>query len=111
MLFIRRADRAIRSVTTTSVVVHGEDPWTATLIPLSVDGMIVASSMALLLDSRYGNWGGLLPWSLLIVGSAASLAANVPVAEPTVVGRLIAAWPPVEPGRRRTRAGECADRR
>lgn len=35
----------------------------------------------------------MLPWALLVVGSAASLAANVAVAQPTVVGRVIAAWP------------------
>ena len=30
---------------------------------------------------------------LLVVGSVASLAANVAVAEPTAAGRVIAAWP------------------
>lgn len=34
-----------------------------------------------------------MPWALLVAGSAASLAANVAVAEPTVTGRVIAAWP------------------
>jgi hypothetical protein len=34
-----------------------------------------------------------LPWALLVAGSAASLAANVAVAEPTATGRVIAAWP------------------
>jgi Protein of unknown function (DUF2637) len=72
---------------------HGESWSTAALIPFSVDGMIVASSMSLLLDSRCGRRGGLLPWFLLGVGSLASLAANVAVAEPSVVGRVIAAWP------------------
>jgi Protein of unknown function (DUF2637) len=72
---------------------HGESALTAALIPLSVDGMIVASSMTLLADSRLGHAGGLLPWLLLAVGSAASLAANVAVAEPTVYGRVVAAWP------------------
>ncbi|MFB9836697.1 DUF2637 domain-containing protein [Actinoallomurus acaciae] len=60
---------------------------------MSVDGMIVASSMTLLADSRNGQRSGLLPWTLLVIGSAASLAANVAVAEPSAVGRLIAAWP------------------
>ena len=55
--------------------------------------MIVASSMSLLQDSRCKKRSGLLPWTLLIIGSAASLAANVVVAEPSVVGRLIAGWP------------------
>jgi len=105
-------DRCIRWTTTASVVLlagiaavvsyrhmhtltlaHGESAWTAALIPLSVDGMIIASSMTLLADSRVGSTGGLLPWALLAAGSAASLAANMAVAEPTAYGRLIAAWP------------------
>jgi Protein of unknown function (DUF2637) len=63
------------------------------LTPLSVDGMIVAASTTLLADSRCGGRGGTLPWALLVVGSVASLAANVAVAEPTAAGRVIAAWP------------------
>jgi hypothetical protein len=105
-------DTAIRRTTTASVVLlagiaaivsyrhmhtlalqHGETVWTAALIPLSVDGMIVASSMSLLLDSRRGTRSGHLPWALLMIGSTASLAANVAVAEPTLYGRVIAAWP------------------
>lgn len=35
----------------------------------------------------------MLPWTLLVIGSVASLAANVAVAEPTATGRVIAAWP------------------
>jgi hypothetical protein len=72
---------------------YGETSWTATLLPVSVDGMIAASSMTLLADSRRGRRSGILPWALLVIGSAASLAANVAVAEPSAVGRLIAAWP------------------
>jgi hypothetical protein len=72
---------------------YGETSWTAALLPISVDGMIAASSMSLLLDSRHGRRSGLLPWMLLIIGSAASLAANVAVAEPSAIGRLIAGWP------------------
>src|SRR5579859_6194876 len=72
---------------------HGQPGWVAALTPLSVDGMIVAASTTLLADSRLGNKGGVLPWALLIIGSLASLAANVAVAEPTLIGRVIAAWP------------------
>ncbi len=108
----RWGDRWIRWTTTGSVVLlaaiaavvsyrhmhtltlaHGESAWTAALIPLSVDGMIIASSMTLLADSRAGGTGGRLPWTLLAAGSAASLLANMAVAEPTVYGRVIAAWP------------------
>jgi Protein of unknown function (DUF2637) len=72
---------------------HGQPGWVAVLTPLSVDGMIMAASTALLADSRSGGRGGLLPWALLVTGSVASLAANVAVAEPTATGRVIAAWP------------------
>jgi hypothetical protein len=65
----------------------------AALTPFSVDGMIVAASTTLLADSRAGERGGMLPWALLVAGSSASLAANVAVAQPTAVGRVIAAWP------------------
>jgi len=75
------------------VELHGQPGWVATLTPFSVDGMIVAASTTLLADSRSGGRGGFLPWALLVVGSVASLAANVAVAEPTTAGRVIAAWP------------------
>jgi hypothetical protein len=75
------------------VELHGQPGWVAALTPLSVDGMIVAASTTLLADSRNGRSGGALPWLLLAVGSVASLAANVAVAEPTMTGRVIAAWP------------------
>jgi uncharacterized protein DUF2637 len=75
------------------VALHGQPGWVAALTPLSVDGMIVAASTTLLAESRSGSRGGFLPWALLIIGSVASLAANVAVAEPTMIGRVIAAWP------------------
>jgi uncharacterized protein DUF2637 len=71
----------------------GSPGWAAALTPLSVDGMMVAASTTLLADSRSGRNGGMLPWTLLVAGSVASLAANVAVAEPNLVGHLIAAWP------------------
>jgi Protein of unknown function (DUF2637) len=75
------------------VELHGQPGWVAALTPLSVDGMIVAASTTLLADSRGGDRGGVLPWALLVAGSAASLAANVAAAQPTMTGRVIAAWP------------------
>jgi Protein of unknown function (DUF2637) len=75
------------------VELHGQPGWVAALTPLSVDGMIVAASTTLPAESRSGSHGGILPWGLLVAGSAASLAANVAVAEPTATGRVIAAWP------------------
>ena len=75
------------------VALHGQPGWVAALTPLSVDGMIVAASATLLAESRAGRRGGVLPWALLVAGSVASLAANVAVAEPALIGRVIAAWP------------------
>jgi Protein of unknown function (DUF2637) len=75
----------------TLVELHGQPGWVAALTPLSVDGMIVAASTTLLADSRVGEHGGVLPWMLLVAGSAASLAANVAAAQPTATGRVIAA--------------------
>ncbi|MEO3810800.1 DUF2637 domain-containing protein [Sphaerisporangium sp. B11E5] len=72
---------------------HGEDQLAAVLIPLAVDGTIVVASMSILQANRYGARGGVLAWALLITGSLASLGANVAVAEPSVIGRVIAAWP------------------
>ncbi|WP_338037029.1 DUF2637 domain-containing protein [Nocardiopsis ganjiahuensis] len=53
---------------------HGEPLWRRALFPLSVDGMIVGVSMTPLSDARHGRKGGVLPWALLIIGSAASSA-------------------------------------
>jgi hypothetical protein len=75
------------------VTLHGQPGWVAALTPLSVDGRIVAASTTSLADSRSGRTGGTLPSALLVAGSVASLDANVAVAEPTLVGRVIAAWP------------------
>ena len=75
------------------VALQGQPGWVASLTPLSVDGMIVAASATLLAESRAGRRGAALPWALLVAGSIASLAANVAVAEPSLTGRVIAAWP------------------
>ncbi len=75
------------------VAMHEQPGWVAALTPLSVDGMIVAASTTLLAESRSGGRGGVLPWALLVIGSIASLAANVAVAQVSVTGRAIAAWP------------------
>jgi Protein of unknown function (DUF2637) len=75
------------------VELRWEPGWVAALTPLSVDGMFVAASTTLLADSRTGGRGGILPSALLVVGSLASLSANVAIAQPTATGRVIAAWP------------------
>ncbi|MBL7499776.1 DUF2637 domain-containing protein [Frankia sp. CNm7] len=72
---------------------HGEDRLTAAIVPISVDGLIVAASLTLLADSRAGRRRSPLPYALLVLASAASVAANVMHAEPDLAARVIAAWP------------------
>jgi hypothetical protein len=74
-------------------VLAGEG-WRSRLLPVSVDGLTVAS-MTMLVRRRAGQSAGLLVWVALLLGLGASLAANVAAADPTVVARLVAAWPPV----------------
>nr|MBA2696962.1 DUF2637 domain-containing protein [Actinomycetota bacterium] len=69
------------------------EAWRAWLLPLSVDGLVVAASMVLLAQRRAALPGGRLAWCALLGGVAASLAANVAAAEPTATARVVAAWP------------------
>src|SRR5262245_38192631 len=56
---------------------HGEDAGTARLVPLTVDGLVYASSMVVLHSARHRlPVPGLARW-LLLLGIAATLAANV----------------------------------
>jgi hypothetical protein len=75
---------------------HGEVGWTARLVPLTVDGLIYASSMVML-DSarRKAPVPGLARW-LLGLGIAATLAANVAHGlGHGLIGAAVAAWPAV----------------
>ncbi|MEU4714680.1 DUF2637 domain-containing protein [Micromonospora purpureochromogenes] len=69
----------------------GQPPFLAALLPLSVDGMILVATLALG-DGRRSRWSA---WLAFLVGVAASLAANVLVAEPDAVSRVVSAWPAV----------------
>jgi hypothetical protein len=59
------------------VRVHGESGWTARPVPLTVDGLIYASSMAMLDSARQKVQVAALARWLLGLGIAATLAANV----------------------------------
>lgn len=71
------------------------EAWRAYLIPLSVDGLVVAASMVLLTRRRNGLPGGPLAWCALGGGVLASLAANMLDARPEVTAVLVAGWPAV----------------
>jgi hypothetical protein len=69
--------------------------WLAWALPVSVDGMMLATGRAILRRRRAGLPAPFLSWFGFTLGLVASVAANVAAADPTPVGRLIAAWPPV----------------
>ncbi|HEY2641989.1 MAG TPA: DUF2637 domain-containing protein [Streptosporangiaceae bacterium] len=56
---------------------HGEAGWTGRLVPLTVDGLIYASSMVMLDSARRKTPVPMLARWLLGLGIAATLAANV----------------------------------
>jgi hypothetical protein len=69
--------------------------WRAWLVPLAIDGLVVAASMTMVVRRRAGKPAGWLPWTSLTLGLTASLAANIAAADPTLIGRSVAAWPPI----------------
>ena len=75
---------------------HGETGWTAHLIPLTVDGLVWASSMVMLDSVRRGVPVPLLARWLLGLGIAATLAANVAHGlGHGPIGAAVGEWPAV----------------
>jgi hypothetical protein len=75
---------------------HGESGWTGRLIPLTVDGLIYASSMVMLDSARRGAQVPALARWLLGLGIVATLAANVAHGlGHGIMGAAVAAWPAV----------------
>jgi hypothetical protein len=78
------------------VRVHGESGWTARMVPLTVDGLIYASSMVMLDSARRKTPVPMLARWLLGLGIAATLAANVAHGlGHGLIGAAVAAWPAV----------------
>jgi hypothetical protein len=73
----------------------GEGQLASWLLPVSIDGAIAAAVAVILADSRAGRRPAGLTWTLLALGLVGSLAANIASAEPTLVARAVAAWPPI----------------
>ncbi|MBM7789651.1 DUF2637 domain-containing protein [Tenggerimyces flavus] len=73
---------------------YGEDGLTARVVPLTVDGLIYASSMVMLHSARRRTPVPALARWLLGLGIAATVAANAAhgLAD-GLVGALVAAWP------------------
>lgn len=75
---------------------HGESGWTAHMVPLTVDGLIYASSMVTLDSARRKAAVPTLARWLLGLGIAATLAANVAHGlGHGPAGAAVAAWPAV----------------
>ena len=73
---------------------HGQPLVAARLLPLSVDGLIVAASLSLLAEARAQREAPRLARAGLVLGVVATVAANVTYgARYGVVGGVISGWP------------------
>jgi Protein of unknown function (DUF2637) len=71
----------------------GERAEIAHVIPLSVDGMLVVASIVMVDDRQQGRkprWSARIAF---LIGTLATIGANVAGAHPTPLGRTVAAWP------------------
>ena len=75
---------------------HGQDGTAARLLPLSVDGLILAASLMLLHEARNDRDAPRLARVMLWLGIAATIGANIAYgAGYGLLGALISAWPTV----------------
>jgi hypothetical protein len=75
---------------------HGQAGTAARLLPLSVDGLILAASLVMLHEARNGRSAPPLARYMLGLGVAATVAANVAYGSAFgVLGAVISAWPAV----------------
>ena len=65
---------------------HGQLGWRAYAFPISVDSLEVVASLYIVAQRRTGRPTGWAPWTSLIVGTAASLSANVAVGGHDLIG-------------------------
>ncbi|MGH3193255.1 MAG: DUF2637 domain-containing protein [Streptosporangiaceae bacterium] len=75
---------------------HGQDGTAARLLPLSVDGLILAASLVLLHEARNDRDAPVLARLMLWLGIGATIGANIAYgAGYGLLGALISAWPAV----------------
>ena len=70
----------------------GELGIDAHAFPLTVDGLDLVGVLVLLADRRTRRRPGPLPWTVLTIGTLASLNANIAVAPNNIVARAISGW-------------------
>jgi hypothetical protein len=71
---------------------HGQDGTAARLLPLSVDGLILAASLVVLHEARNGRGAPALARLMLWLGIGANIAYGAGFG---LLGALISAWPAV----------------
>ncbi|MFI7649993.1 DUF2637 domain-containing protein [Micromonospora sp. NPDC049460] len=73
----------------------GEHVSVASVLPLSIDGLILVGTLAMLDDKRSGRKPRLSARLAVAFGIVATLAANIASAQPTWTARAVAAVPPI----------------
>lgn len=74
---------------------HGQGVFLASLLPLSVDGLLVVASIVMTEDREAGRPASGWARVSFVTGVVASVAANVEAAPDDAISRLISAWPAV----------------
>jgi hypothetical protein len=77
----------------TSRCASGKQPEVAYALPLSVDGMLVVASIAMVDDRSRGRRVRPSARTAFAIGVVASIAANITAAGPSWGARTVAAWP------------------
>jgi Protein of unknown function (DUF2637) len=72
---------------------HDQLGWKSYAFPVSVDGLEIVASLYLVAQRRAGRPTGWVPWAALVVGTLASLAANIAVGGSDIIGKALAGWP------------------
>jgi hypothetical protein len=73
----------------------GERAEVAYVLPLSVDGLLVVASAAMVGDKSAGRRPRTSAKVAFIAEVSASIAANITAAHPSIVARAVAAWPAI----------------
>jgi hypothetical protein len=72
---------------------HDQLGWKSYAFPISVDGLEIVASLYLVAQRRAGRSTGRIPWTALLVGTVASLSANIAVGGADPIGKALAGWP------------------
>jgi Protein of unknown function (DUF2637) len=74
---------------------HDQVGWESYAFPVSVDGLEVVASLYLVAQRRAGRPASPVGWVALVVGTLASLAANVAAGSADPIGKALAGWPAI----------------